>query len=479
MDDAAPGQDGDTSDSSSKNTPAVVEISPRGEVVLDVSFETSKETIRTARKAHQAATRKPGALRIPEPNFSPFFKVAFRVELAVLQRHSKYFENLLGNTQFAEARLVQESLANLTVEQRASEDTDLTTLPWITITDDDEATRSIGRDKVFGDMLRILHGQPVQTPATSINMLFVTTLAILSDRFDCRSVIARSLSSSLKLKWPKTSNRALRADSGKSALGTEQVLRQKILVSWLLDQPMKLHDATREIILRGSSHWSALVSYDELPSTEAWWNLPDDLEPPDELQHRREAILNTIASVQRHFLALYSSRDRQCKLGYDSSSACDSFQLGQMLKFLTSKDLLRPVDFGPSSLEALPDAATLDIDDLLVTLKQSPSYQVDKNHTNCGLRTRLDPIVDFIRAMLSTEVVGIRGAEWRRDRGASSWARAAEEREAVPHGAEDRKFAFTRGMAGDQRLRYEGNMYADKMARSLFTADAWDWSPEY
>ncbi|KAG7140693.1 hypothetical protein HYQ46_007937 [Verticillium longisporum] len=208
------------------------------------------------------------------------------------------------------------------MEQRASEDADLTTLPWITITDDDEATRSIGRDKVFGDMLRILHGQPVQTPATSINMLFVTTLAILADRFDCRS--------SLKLKWPKTSNRALRADSGKSALGTEQVLRQKILVSWLLDQPMKLHDATREIILRGSSHWSALVSYDELPSTEAWWNLPDDLER--ELQHRREAILNTIASVQRHFLALYSSRDRQCKLGYDSSSACDSFQLGQMLK---------------------------------------------------------------------------------------------------------------------------------------------------
>ncbi|KAM0330501.1 hypothetical protein ACHAQA_003447 [Verticillium albo-atrum] len=477
MDDSAPGQDGDTSASSSKSTPSVVEISSRGLIVLDVSFETSKETIRTARKAHQAALRKSGAPRIQEPNLSPLFKVAFRVEFSVLQRHSKYFENLLGNTQFAEARLVQESLASLTLEERASEDLDLASLPWITITDDDEATRSVGRDRVFEDMLRILHGRPVQTPLASINMLYVTTLAILADRFDCRSVITQSLTSSLKFKWPRTINRPLRADSGKSALGTEQVLRQKILVAWLLDQPLRFREATREIIQRGSSHWSALVPYDELPSTEAWWNLPDDLER--ELQHRREAILNTIASVQRHFLALYSSRTRQCKLGYDSSSACDSFQLGQMLKFLTSKDLLRPVDFGPSSLDALPDAATLDIEELLITLKQSPSYQVDKNHTNCGLRTRLDPIVDFIRAMLSAEVVGVRAVEWRKNREENSWVLAAEAREGTPHGAETVKFAFTRSMASDQRLMFDGNILADKLARSLFTADAWDWSPEY
>lgn len=41
-----------------------------------------------------------------------------------------------------------------------------------------------------------------------------------------------------------------------------------------------------------------------------------------------------------------------------------------------------------------------------------------------------------------------------------------------------RVFRFTRAIAGDQRLRYEGAMSADRLARELFTADAWDWTPE-
>lgn len=41
-----------------------------------------------------------------------------------------------------------------------------------------------------------------------------------------------------------------------------------------------------------------------------------------------------------------------------------------------------------------------------------------------------------------------------------------------------RVFRFTRAVATDQRLRFEGAMAADKMARDLFTADGWDWTPE-
>lgn len=198
------------------------------------------------------------------------------------------------------------------------------------------------------------------------------------------------------------------------------------------------------------------------------------MRPLDELQYRRECILNTVASVQRHFLNLYSSRDRQCKLGYDSSAACDSFQLGQMLKFLLSKNLAFLVDFSPVSLESVPDTAMLDIEELLSTLKQCPNYQVDKHHTNCGLRIRIEPIIDYIRAMLSAGVTTISHADWKKRRVEISWVVLASQLEEDT----DRAFVFTRAIATDQRLRFEGALYADRMAKKLFTAETWNWTPE-
>ncbi|KAL2759879.1 hypothetical protein ACRALDRAFT_2038641 [Sodiomyces alcalophilus JCM 7366] len=513
MNDSAPGQDGDSSDSTANKSVPVISISPAGEVILDVTLENSPETIKAARRSHQRAIKRPGAPRVPEPNLTPRVRIAFRVEVGVLRKHSKYFDNLLGNTQFAEAQLVEKALSRLKLENLKPQDEDASALPWIPITDDDEATRSVGREKVLADMLRILHDKPVQTPATAVNMLYVTTLAVLADRFDCRRVVARYLGRSLKFRWPVTTaggrssgggggvgsnsgSQPRPSEQAKNSLANEQLLRQKILVAWLLEQPLKLHGATREIIMRGSALWSALGPPEDVSLTEAWWELPDGLER--ELQHRREAILNAIASIQRHFIALYSSRERQCKLGYDSSSACDLFQLGQIFKFFTGRGLVSLVDFGPSSLDALSDPAAsapsspsfttttttttaetatmivsgqVDIDDLLATLRQSPAYQVDKNHTNCGLRTRLEPIVDYVQAMLSSNVVSVSHAEWSRNRAACSWAAA--------DGTERRTFVFTRSLAFDQRLRYEGALYADKMARELFTADAWNWTPEY
>lgn len=196
----------------------------------------------------------------------------------------------------------------------------------------------------------------------------------------------------------------------------------------------------------------------------------------DEMQYRRECILNTVASVQRHFLEKYSSRERQCQLGYDSSAACDSFQLGQMVKFLQLKELLFLVDFSPSSIEAVPDTSGLDLDQLITTLKQCPNYQVDKNHTNCGLRIRIDPILDYIRAMLSASVVAIPLANWKRNRSDVSWVvSTAGDRLAD---AQARTFAFTRSLANDPRLKMEGAIYADRMAKQLFTSEVWNWTPE-
>lgn len=203
----------------------------------------------------------------------------------------------------------------------------------------------------------------------------------------------------------------------------------------------------------------------------------------EELRHRRERILNTIASVQRHFLRLYSSRERQCPLGYDTSAACDSFQLGQMYKFFTSKNLAVLVDFSPMSLDAVPDGAMIDIEELLGTLQKCPNYQIDKHHANCGLRVRLEPILAYLRTMLAANTIAIPHADWKRRRSDVSWLAIQERGHAGSGGGgggddPERSFAFTRAIANDQRLRYEGAIYADKMAKAIFTADAWDWTPE-
>ncbi|KAK0389717.1 hypothetical protein NLU13_3290 [Sarocladium strictum] len=447
--------DGDTSESTSNGDKAnIVNISSTGDIILDVSFETSQEAIKKSRKAALAVARKAGPnAASTAPNFKPLVKVAYRVRLDLLKKNSLYFSNLLSNAQFSEARLVtskHEELAFRGVKPSEAEPNDL---PWIPIIDDDEATKIAGREQAFGDFLRIMHGEPLKT--TKVTMSYVTTLAIIADRFDCAAAVSRSLTTELKYRWPLTSNRPLRNDTGKPT-EVEKLLRQKILAAWLLGQPVHLQHSTRELVMRGSQ----------------------------ELQYRRECILNCVASIQRHFLSLYASRGggaaRQCKLGYDSSAACDSFQLGQMLRFLLAKNLLFLADFSPASLDAIPAADTLDIDaDILAVLKQCPNYQIDKHHTNCGLRIRIDPIIDHVRAMLSANVVAVSWQGWKKDRSGTSWAAGARARDAQGKDAEMRTFAFTRAIANDQRLRYEGAIYADKLAKQLFTADAWDWTPEF
>ncbi|KAM0408283.1 hypothetical protein ACHAPZ_001768 [Fusarium culmorum] len=461
----------DGSEASKKDLPPVVEIDPAGDIILDVTFETSASTLNKTRKAELAASRKAGTQPPDRSTLKSKVRVGYRVNLAALKKHSKYFSNLLSNSQFREAKLISdihEKLAQLKINAKEA---DVQDLPWIPITDDDDATKAAGRENAMEDLLNIIHQQPTKTSRGT--MPYITTLAIVADRFDCVAAVARVLNTDLKFRWPLTSNKPLRSEDGR-ATETEQVLRQKILVAWLLGQPMRLQQATREIIMRGSSLWSEFYDQDTT-MTAAWWNLPDGLE--EELRHRRECILNTVSSVQRHFLALFSSRERQCKLGYDSSAACDSYQLGQMLKFFVNKNLLFLVDYSPASLNMVPDTAMIEIEELLSTLQQCPSYQVDKHHTNCGLRTRLEPILIYMRSMLSANVISIPYADWKKRPTDISWL-AQKEHEADDRDSAPKKFQFTRAIANDQRLRYEGALYVDKMAKAMFLADEWDWTPE-
>ncbi|KAI0113546.1 hypothetical protein GGR51DRAFT_17339 [Nemania sp. FL0031] len=469
--------------------PEVIVVSEHGDVVLDATFQNSKDTIRSARKAAQTQSRhlSRGESQPQPPAPRARVRLAFRVDLAVLRKQSKYFDKLLGDAHFKEANDVADAFAALSLKGVKPRDADVRELPWIQIQDDDGATAYAYRELAFADLLRILHGLDAETPQTQITLSFVTALAVLADRFDCAAGVSRYVTTRLKPKWPVTNHKPARDDgvgSGGMSRATENVLRQKILVSWLLSQPPRFQAATKELIMYGSCQWSSFGEQEDDETTSAtWWYLQDGIE--QELQYRRNSILNTLASVPRHFLSLYTSARsaRQCKLGYDSSVACDSYQLGEMLKFLTNKGLFFLVDFSPGSLDAIADTALLPISSIINTLRQCPSYQIDKNHTNCGLRTRMLPILDFIESLLSAASISLTHAGWKGGRAAQAWMpveNGESSRKVFANGAENsgNTFRFTRALASDQRLRLEGPMGVDKLIREVFTATSWDWTAE-
>ncbi|KAK3490247.1 uncharacterized protein B0T23DRAFT_381361 [Neurospora hispaniola] len=672
----------------------IIEIVPNGDIILDVTFETSKPVILAAKKAFAAFSSRPTPrtskatipgqgpaktpVRPPRPPPKPRERVGFRVHLSVLKEQSPYFARLLSDTRFAEAKAVEAALAKLSLENISPGEADWTQLPRVSIREDDEATQSAEMRYIFHDLLYILHhgrvpppadetsaeppaevtppeptaaaptpkpvvskpaattkeqkpGQklPTKTPAkgTQSNGLrkpldktsqkgqpkptlqkpetpdepvttelaptappltipYLTTLSLLADRFSCTPSLSRLPSSSqTPLKWPATPTRLTKDQDGHAlTFAGEELLRQKILVSWLLDLPLKFQSATRELILYGSRRWTLSASPEDSDSESdytssdpnpvpnshpekytgnkykhkykaKWWSLPDLLE--DELSYRRTCLLSVLASIPRHFLRLYivrppqtrsivtssagigssftsnaasalqaAAQGRQCKLGYESSASCDSYQLGEMIRFLCTKGLLALVDFSPSSFDRaitqydgggenplakvdghnpgmgvvfgppkhssgirgenndLGGISTMEINHFVAILRQCPSYQIDRHHTNCGLRTRMLPVLDYVQAMLNSEVVLVKRADWEKRREEVSWVSLVERRQEEGEDGgrgekgKNRVFRFTRTLAADPRMRYNSTLGTSKMAMELFLADEWDWTAE-
>ncbi|CAK7209556.1 hypothetical protein SCUCBS95973_000480 [Sporothrix curviconia] len=615
------------SNGSNGRSETVVVISPKGDVVLDVLFETSREALLETARALRKKPSNAAASAPARPPLKPKLLMAFRVETEALVKHSRYFANLLGDTRFQEAQTVKAGLAALALDGIKPADADISRLPRVHIDDDDEGSRTAGRELVFAELLRILHwdgsvapvatstdgdeapgvveskrpppnatvatktkppkaqqtakpntataaaswrekkaaavkeAKPAPAPTqprmpgsrwsarTPPTLLELATLALQADRFACMVAVAAYVRA-LRLRFPQPIVRATRGDgtpvTGPNVAGgssfpglvNEEGIRQKVFVSWLLDQPIRFHAGTRELILFGSQRWKdALEGGDNefeldgevgangtahVPRLPAWWDLPDGIE--GEMQFRRACIVNCIASVPRHFLALYTSRNkRQCKMGYESSAACDSFQLGEIVKFLFHKDLVFLHDFsstvmvrGRGQRRISPaDYAAVDINHILAMLKQCPAYQLDKHHVNCGLRTRILPILEYIQAMLGASAVGLHRHEWTAvHHGKASWLASAEaaglldgDSHGYDYGDESddgdatdapsfgkppprsgaaetddphapQVFRFTRSLAGDPRLRMESSMAADRMAQQLFSARRWNWTPE-
>lgn len=135
----------------------VVEIRATGDILLDVSFENTNscnKSIPTDALRIIRAAKSP----IPSP------RIFYRVRLETLKKQSRYFANLLGPN-FAEGANVTETFGRLAKLGLNPTEVAADELPRIRITDDDAATKTLGRESVFRDMLRIIHGAVCQSTA--------------------------------------------------------------------------------------------------------------------------------------------------------------------------------------------------------------------------------------------------------------------------------------------------------------------------
>lgn len=189
----------------------------------------------------------------------------------------------------------------------------------------------------------------------------------------------------------------------------------------------------------------------------------------EELISRRDYVLDTLQSIALHFVNLYSSTERQCKLGYDSSWVCDSFQLGEMFKFFKKNNLVKsgPVLTGQDELDPYEG----DIERFVEIFKSCPTYQMDSYHSHCGLRTRVIPLIERLEPYLRAGVsngVGICGACWEAFRAQYAWSEA---KRPVAWRAPVMSSPSTKGLSSEKCLLHHVQV------RDMFTAVLRDWTP--
>ena len=366
----------------------------------------------------------------------------FRVHSPVLKKTSKYFERLLQPGRFEEANSVKATHDRLRAEYGAVEKAPEEELPVLHIAELGRISSVKAIDALLTDFLGVLHDKEIQGSPPVGNL---ANLAVVADRFDAIDTVK------LYVKRKKL----IRGIDGKTVPKTEAALpeekvRQRLLVALLLDYPPWVERYSLRLIARC---WVGMEA--DLASA-LWWDLPQRVE--EDLAFRRERVLETMQAVQSHFLAMYTSRERQCKLGYDSSPQCDSFQLGEMIRFFSRIGTLRLqctlVDTaGPS----VPYEG--DLFGLIDSFRQVPEYQIDKFHNHCGIRTKITPLLDLLHDCVLH--VGVCAECWQNDRQTYAWV------DAKP------PLLWKR-----QTFRLRGQSCASKHAglRELFMAGDRDWA---
>jgi len=341
-------------------------------------------------------------------------RFSYRVDSKTLQQNSRYFENLLSD-RFNEGQRLTAALEALALSSYSKiADAPAHVLPHIAIVNVGRVAvaKASSIRNLVADFLRAIHG--LDLAVTNPPIANLANLAVVADRFDAVAGLSKHMQRKKYLQLIDAKSRGKPAPTQ-----TEERIRQKLFVGLLFDHPSWVTRYSKHLIMRDSVQWRPGTEEDHTKAL--WWDIPNGVE--DELIQRREYILETINSVQAHFLKLYTSGERQCKLWYDTSLQCDSFQLGEMVRFFSKIDTIRLQGKIYDNTE--PTYYLGDIDRLLSSLRQCSNYQVDSNHGHCGLRGRILPLLDIIQNQLSLDTgsldIGICAECWNNHRSEYAW----------------------------------------------------------
>ena len=344
-------------------------------------------------------------------------RYSYRVDSRALQEHSRYFENLLSD-RFSEGRQLLARLEALKLDGHADvADAPVGALPHIAIANIGRTavSKASSIQNLVADFLRAMHGLDLAVANPPVANL--ANLAVVADRFDALEYLSNFVR---RRKYIQLLDAKSKGKSSPTL--TEERVRQKLFVGLSFDHSVWVTRYSKHLIMRDSVQWRPGTEEDHTMAL--WWDIPNGVE--NELIQRREYILETINSLQAHFLKLYTSGERQCKLGYDTSLQCDSFQLGEMIRFFHKIDTVRLQGKIYDNTE--PSYYLGDIERLLTSFRQCANYQVDSNHSHCGLRSRLLPLLDLIQNQLSLDTgsldVGICADCWTHRRSEYAWSLA-------------------------------------------------------
>jgi hypothetical protein len=131
-----------------------IEVRSTGDILLDVLFKNSSKGC--TKSIPKDALRSLRTKKIPLP--SP--RIIYRVRLETLKKHSEFFQILL-KPQFAEGLAIADAFARFSEQKEDPTEIEAERLPRIKIVDEDVATKTFGREHVFGDLLSIVHGSTV------------------------------------------------------------------------------------------------------------------------------------------------------------------------------------------------------------------------------------------------------------------------------------------------------------------------------
>lgn len=164
-----------------------------------------------------------------------------------------------------------------------------------------------------------------------------------------------------------------------------------------------------------------------------------------------------------------------------------------MVKFLTRKGLLSLISFQAASPDdtdyAWPEIYSGDVETLVGLLRQCPSYQVNHYHSHCGLRSKLLPALDYIKTCMEIGI-GVKFGRSRGDWTNNAWRETRKSRsekqafwvtnedgEQVDVGGEKTR-SFNFAMVNPRATWGINDIGGERSARSLFTAEKWNWIRE-